>query len=818
MADNLDLIFFFFFLLLLPHYPFSAFAQIYSNVSLGESLSAGGRSRTTSWLSPSGEFAFGFQSINNTDDAFLLAIWYDKIPDKTIIWYANGDTPAPRGSKLQFTIDGNLQLNNPQGEEIWRAQSILGVVTYAAMLDTGNFVLVDRRNSVHRWESFKNPSDTILPSQILEPGSMLSSRQSTNYFRGRFQLRVLTDGNLVLNTVALPTNYAYDAYYASNTSGSGYRVLFDESTAIISIQCRYGITSWDLTVGSIPSIKTHYHRATIDFNGVFTQYARPKMTSSSNGNESWSIVWSIPDDICFFNSQDVGEGICGYNSICRIVQNRPVCECPTKYTFVDPNNKLSGCKPDFNLQGCYDNGSGRSPEILYRMEELLDTDWPSSGVYQKRALYTESECQKACLYDCQCAIANFRDGNCLKKSLPVRNGRHKSGVNVKAFLKVSAGNNTYRNPNPPSVPVDDNPGCSNPNVEKKDRCLFSVVAAVLLGSSIFFNLIFLAAIFMVVLMYHKKVKEKVQKPSSFETNLHSFTYKDLEEATDGFKNELGRGAFGVVYKAFLGLDSKLVAVKKLNKVVQDGDKGFKTELRTIGQTHHKNLVKLVGFCEEQQHRLLVYEFMSNGSLASFLFGTSRPDWNQRTQIAFGIARGLTYLHEECSIQIIHCDIKPQNILLDDCYTARISDFGLAKLLMTDQSRTNTAIRGTKGYVAPEWFRHMPITVKVDVYSFGVMLLEIICCRKCVELEMGGDERAILTDWAYDCYREGRLDALVENDIEAMNNMGRLERLLKVAIWCIQEEPSLRPTMRKVVLMLEGITEVSVPPHPYLFSC
>ncbi|XP_043693350.1 G-type lectin S-receptor-like serine/threonine-protein kinase LECRK2 [Telopea speciosissima] len=792
-------------LLLLPFHPLSVSSQIYSNVSLGESLSAGGR--ISSWLSPSGEFAFGFQAINNPDDAFLLAIWYEKILEKTIVWYANGDKPAPRGSKVQLTINGGLELNNPQGEEIWRAQSILGVVTYAAMLDTGNFVLVDS-NSVHIWESFKNPSDTILPTQILELGSMLSSRQPTNYSKGRFQLRLLTDGNLVMNTVALPTNYAYASYYVRNTSGSGYQIVFDESTATIHIQSRNGITSWDLTNGSIPSTKTHYHRATIDFNGVFTQYTRPKSSSnSSNGYESWSIIWSIPADICSSSSPNVGEGTCGYNGICKLVQNRPVCECPTQYKLIDPNNTLSGCKPDFIQQGCYENGSGESPEILYRMDELLNTDWPNSADYQTLTPYTEAECQYSCLYDCQCAMAAFNYEHCWKKGLPVRNGRQNSDNRAKVLLKVSAGN-------PPLVPV--NPG-SNPDGKEKDQGLFSVVAAVLLGSSIFFNLIFLAAIFMGVLMHYKKLKEdKVPKPTSFETNLHSFTYKDLEEATDGFKEELGRGAFGVVYKGVLGLDSKLVAVKKLDKVVQEGDKEFKTELRAIGQTHHKNLVKLVGFCEEGQHRLLVYEFMSNGSLASFLFGSPRPDWNQRTQIAFGIARGLMYLHEDCSIPIIHCDIKPQNILLDDCYTARISDFGLAKLLMNDQSRTRTAIRGTKGYVAPEWFRHMPITVKVDVYSFGVMLMEIICCRKSVELEMGDDERAILTDWADDCYREGRLDALVENDMEAMNDIGKLERLLKVAIWCIQEEPSLRPTLKKVVPMLEGIVEGSIPPHPYLF--
>ena len=166
---------------------------------------------------------------------------------------------------------------------------------------------------------------------------------------------------------------------------------------------------------------------------------------------------------------------------------------------------------------------------------------------------------------------------------------------------------------------------------------------------------------------------------------------------------------------------------------QDNEKEFKAEVNVIGQTHHKNLVRLIGYCDEKQHRLLVYEFMQNGTLASFLFDGLKPSWHQRTQIAFGIARGLFYLHEGCSTHIIHCDIKPQNVLLDEYYNARISDFGLAKLLVINQSQTKTAIRGTKGYVAPDWFRSAPISVKVDVYSFGVLLLEIVCCRKNVEV-------------------------------------------------------------------------------------
>lgn len=214
--------------------------------------------------------------------------------------------------------------------------------------------------------------------------------------------------------------------------------------------------------------------------------------------------------------------------------------------------------------------------------------------------------------------------------------------------------------------------------------------------------------------------------------------------------------------------------------------------------------------------MLVDEFLRNGTLDSFLFGDFKPSWTQRTNIAVEVARGLIYLHEECSSQIIHCDIKRQNILLDENYGARILDFGLAKLLLMNQSQTKTNIRGTKGYVAPEWFRTSPVTVKVDVYSFGVVLLEIICCRRNVDMEAGG-ERGVLTDWAYDCYQQGRLDLLVEDDREPLNDMKKLDRFVMVAIWCLQENPSLRSTMKKVMLMLEGIVQVPVPPSPCPFS-
>ncbi|KAL2486016.1 receptor-like protein kinase 1 [Abeliophyllum distichum] len=204
--------------------------------------------------------------------------------------------------------------------------------------------------------------------------------------------------------------------------------------------------------------------------------------------------------------------------------------------------------------------------------------------------------------------------------------------------------------------------------------------------------------------------------------------------------------------------------------------------------------------------------MSNGSLANFLFENSRPNWYKRMQIAFATARGICYLHEECSNQIIHCDIKPQNVLLDESFTAKISDFGLAKLLKPDQSKTTTGIRGTKRYVAPEWFRNMPITVKVDVYSFGILLLELICCRRNYEPDVEVETEMILADFAYDCYKEGTLHLLVANDEEALNDK-QFDKFVMIAIWCIQEDPTLRPTMKRVMQLMEGSVEVPIPPDP-----
>ncbi|CAJ1780245.1 unnamed protein product [Sphenostylis stenocarpa] len=454
-----------------------------------------------------------------------------------------------------------------------------------------------------------------------------------------------------------------------------------------------------------------------------------------------------------------------------------------------------GCIPNFQVI-CQGGGHMGSQDD-YIMKELQNTDWPKSE-YETTSPITLEECTKSCLQDCLCVLVTFSGNSCWKKKLPLTNGRRDKGVNGTSIIKLMKNNEFL---------------ISFPN--QKDHETLVIIISVLLGFSVLVILMLVGAIYFGFSYNRKKIKSSRTKNHVVDNILRNFTFEELVEATRNFSDELGRGSFSIVYKGTTKMTS--VAVKKLDKLFQDNDKEFQTEVNVIGQTHHRNLVRLLGYCNEGQHRILVYEFMSNGTLASFLFTPLKSNWRQRVDIANGIARGLVYLHEECCTQIIHCDIKPQNILLDDLCNARISDFGLAKLLLINQSHTETGIRGTKGYVAPDWFRSSPITTKVDTYSFGVVLLEIICCRRNVEKELVDEEKGILTDWAYDCYKTRRLDILLENDDEAINNIKTFEKFVMIAIWCIHEDPSLRPTMKKVLLMLEGIVEVSIPPNPYLYG-
>ncbi|KAK9999250.1 hypothetical protein SO802_018853 [Lithocarpus litseifolius] len=391
--------------------PISSIAQNNGNVTVGNSLTA--TDNTTSWLSPSGDFAFGFRPLSNQKDLFLLSIWFDKIPDKTVVWYARVDNPVPRGSKVKLDADNGLVLTGPQGDELWTANTIVGTVAYGVMSNTGNFVLQDSSFN-NLWESFKNPTDTLLPSQIVERSVVvvLYSRQSeTNFSKGRFLLKLQDDGDLVLNTINLPTDNANDPYYNSGTVASvndsgtsgtaGKQLVFNNSGYIYIL--RENNQRFPLSQVKLDSTADFYFRATLNFDGVFTQYSHPK---TFNANGSWTSLWSMPDNICLATVSNSGSGTCGYNSICTLKSDRrPKCDCPRGYSLLDPNDQYGSCQPDF-IQGCQEDKLGPGKD-LYSFEVLINTDWPNAD-YAFLRPYTEDQCKQSCMEDCMCAVTIFR--------------------------------------------------------------------------------------------------------------------------------------------------------------------------------------------------------------------------------------------------------------------------------------------------------------------------------------------------------------------------------------------------------------------------
>ncbi|KAF7813775.1 G-type lectin S-receptor-like serine/threonine-protein kinase LECRK2 [Senna tora] len=668
------------------------------------------------------------------------------------------------------------------------------------MLDTGNFVLASN-DSLTLWESFDHPADTILPGQVLNQPSRLVSRYlATNYSRGRFQFVLQNDGNLVLYTTLFPLDIVNFPYWSTQVFGNGFSLVFNQSAYIFAQRSDGSIIE---TISSnAPSTQDFYHRAILDYDGVFRHYYYPKSSNSSSRSilMAWS-TWSFtPSNICMRIEAAVGSGACGFNSYCMFNNGTKSCHCPIGYSFFDPNDTMKGCKQDFVPQSCDDT---YSETHLFDFHEMPNTDWPYTD-YEYFKSTSEEWCKQACLDDCFCAVVFFRNGECWKKKRPFAFGRMDSFIGGKALIKIRKDNSTL------------NSGVTDKNNDQYSKLI--ITGSTILSSSVFLNLVLLVAACLVANWFVRKnpmVLPVVQYSPGM--NLRSFSYKELSKATNGFTEELGHGACATVYKGvLLDFPGNLIAVKKLN-TVKESEEEFEAEVSAIGRTHHRNLVQLLGFCNEGEHRLLVYEFMSNGSLASFLFDKKRPSWNQRVQIAIGTARGLMYLHEECSTQIIHCDIKPQNVLLDDTYTAKISDFGLAKLLKLDQTVTTTAIRGTKGYVAAEWFKNIPINIKVDVYSYGVLLLELICCKRNFDMKVEDENEMVLVDWASDCFQDGKLYSLVEDDEEALDDLERVEKYVMIVMWCIQEDPLLRPTMEQVLHMLQGFMDVPNPPDPSSFT-
>ncbi|KAL8477373.1 hypothetical protein ACS0TY_029612 [Phlomoides rotata] len=515
----------------------------------------------------------------------------------------------------------------------------------------------------------------------------------------------------------------------------------------------------------------------------------------------------IPDDSCRVPA------ICGTLGVCYTGGK---CGCSSEF-----DKKNEGCvltDASLALPSPCDGVSSTDDEINYLS---LDTnlDYFSNDLFIPRMRGVNlSNCQSLCSSNCSClgvfysqnlgSCYMIRDhlGSLLNKSYSDSN-RHWDRLGYIKTIRVA-----------------------NPNVNSQNKKSGFPVLEVVLPSSL--GAIVLALVATLVWLRRKRkqgrraanLKEGNHQSSSAERedfdwipDLPSrFDYEELEAATDGFSTIIGSGGFGTAYKGILE-DKTYVAVKKIDSLGAEGKREFLSEIATIGKIRHANLVKLKGFCVHRGQRFLIYEYMHRGSLDRVLFHGEPAvlGWKERCKIALGTARGLAYLHTGCEQKIIHCDVKPENILLNDKLEVKVSDFGLSKLLSRDLSGFFTTLKGTRGYIAPEWLIHTAISDKTDVYSYGMVLLEIIRGMRNFFLEPlsngSGNSRPINFPLrALEMHMEGQYVELVDPRLMGKAPSEEVEKLVRVALCCAHRNPDLRPSMSNVVRMLEGGMALCVP--------
>ncbi|KAK9023333.1 hypothetical protein V6N11_003554 [Hibiscus sabdariffa] len=773
-------------------------SSTYRQMSGGSSLSV--ENSDDVLMSPNGTFSAGFYPVGN--NAYAFAIWFSKptclvLQHCTVVWMANRSNPVNgRRSKLLLLQTGNLILTDAGQFNVWATGTASLSTVRLQLNETGNLVL-SSSDGTTLWQSFDSPTDTLLPLQPLtRHASLVSQITKGNYSSGFYKfffnddnvLRLLYDGPEV-SSIYWPDVWLL-SWQVGRFSSTGRRNAQMDSLGSFNSSDSLGFRSTDYGADGIQ------RRLTIDYDGNLRLYSREER------EKTWVVSWEALAQPCRIH------GLCGENSMCSYSpSNGRKCSCLEGYKVRNQSDWSYGCVPEFDSSII---ASRDFTFIRIRNAEFFGYDY---GVSENKTL---KECETECLQKVDCKgfqykfIGSRGFYDCYPKAL-LRNGHRPPNFDGDVYIKLPKAYVTLKKKElskktmslgcPPntSINLERSYAVSQDNGILKFMMWFACALGVVEIISIFLVWLFLN---------RGRGDENVAKEGYFlaATGFKRMTFYELKVATKNFSQEIGRGGAGIVYKGML-TDGRVVAVKRLNEANQ-GEAEFLAEVNTIGKLNHMHLIDMLGFCAEKKHRLLVYEYMEHGSLAEKL-ESHQLDWQKRYDIALGSAKGLAYLHDECLEWILHCDVKPQNILLDSGYQPKVSDFGLSELRDRGKlsSYSFSKIRGTRGYMAPEWVFNRPITSKVDVYSYGIVTLELVTGkspRKGIQsLEGGQVEEMDLVTWVKEKRKgsetkETWIEGIVDPTLEDKYDKKKMGILVEVALECVQEDRDARPTMTQVV--------------------
>ncbi|ESQ29284.1 hypothetical protein EUTSA_v10023285mg [Eutrema salsugineum] len=749
-----------------------------SPLSIGQTLS-----------SPNGVYELGFFSPNNSQNHQYVGIWFKGIIPRVVLWVANREKPVTDSTaNLTISSNGSLLLLDGRHGVVWSTKEVFASNgSRAELLDTGDLVVIDNVSRRTIWESFAHLGDTLLPfSPIMHDLATGEKRVLTSW-------KSDTD----------PSPGDYVTLFSSQVPSQGFTMR--GSTPYYRsgpwAKTRFtGIPLFDETLASPFSFQQDAN-GSWSFSYLERDSKLSRLVLTSEGllkifhlsETGWEVSLEAPTNPC-----DV-YGVCGAFGMC-VVSDPPKCSCfkgfvPKYIEEWKRGNWTGGCVRRTELD-CQGNSTSKVANVFHPIANIKPPDF-----YEFVSSVDSEGCYQSCLLNCSClAFAFIRGIGCLiwKQEL----------MDVMQF---SPGGETV------SIRLARSELDGNNHRTKVVASVVSISLFVILGSAAFG-----------LWRYRVKHNAIVAKKASQEewrnglkpqdvSGLNFFEMNTIETATNSFSlsNKLGQGGFGSVYKGKLQ-DGKEIAVKRLSSSSGQGKEEFMNEVVLISKLQHKNLVRILGCCIEGEERLLIYEFMLNKSLDTFLFDSRKRleiDWPKRFIIIQGIARGLLYLHRDSRLRVIHRDLKVSNILLDEKMNPKISDFGLARTYQGTGYLDNTRrVAGTLGYMSPEYAWTGMFSEKSDIYSFGVLLLEIISGEKISRFSYGEEGKTLLA-YAWESWCENGGTDLLDQDVSDSSHPSEVGRCVQIGLLCVQHQPSDRPNTLELLSILTTTSDLPSPKKP-----